>query len=334
MTNSAQTKRIDYIDRLKGLAIALVVMGHVYLFSYNHSSSTIPNVIGSFHMALFMFLSGFVSLSGITPPNYWTARKMGRKILRLLLPMLFFGLGFTLILNQGRFLKSLDFIWAPAKNGYWYLMSLSVFYVSLLLFRINKKGLMLLDICIAIFTWVLFYILWKSMFQIRDPFCMLDCANHYPFFILGVFARKYNLIDKMVSHNSIFGIALAGYVLLMLTEFPIHALDSMRRHILVPLCMVAMLTIVFRARHNCNSRLENGMAFVGRHTLDIYVIHYFLLLCFHLDGVDRWLVSTGNLTLSALLSMLITIVIVFTCILVGKILRRSRWMNAVLFGEW
>lgn len=69
MTNSAQTKRIDYIDRLKGLAIALVVMGHVYLFSYNHSSSTIPNVIGSFHMALFMFLSGFVSLSGITPPQ-------------------------------------------------------------------------------------------------------------------------------------------------------------------------------------------------------------------------------------------------------------------------
>lgn len=67
MTNSVQTKRIDYIDRLKGLAIALVVMGHVYLFSYNHSSSVIPNVIGSFHMALFMFLSGFVSLSGITP---------------------------------------------------------------------------------------------------------------------------------------------------------------------------------------------------------------------------------------------------------------------------
>lgn len=128
-----------------------------------------------------------------SPPNYWTARKMGRKILRLLLPMLVFGLGFTLILNQGQLLKSLDFVWAPAKNGYWYLMSLSVFYVSLLLFRINKKGLMLLDICIAIFTWGIFYALWKSMFQIRDPFCMLDCANHYPLFHPGRFRPEIQL---------------------------------------------------------------------------------------------------------------------------------------------
>ena len=47
-------KRIDWIDIAKGLAIVLMVIGH-----------TIPNnhfitLIFSFHMPLFIFLSGFV----------------------------------------------------------------------------------------------------------------------------------------------------------------------------------------------------------------------------------------------------------------------------------
>lgn len=60
--------RIDYIDRMKGLAIFLVVLGHVYMFSFNKSESVLPSIIGSFHMPLFMFLSGLVSFSAITPP--------------------------------------------------------------------------------------------------------------------------------------------------------------------------------------------------------------------------------------------------------------------------
>lgn len=62
-------KRIDYIDRMKGLAILLVVMGHLYQFSYHDTQSVVPAIIGSFHMPLFLFLSGLVAYSGITPPN-------------------------------------------------------------------------------------------------------------------------------------------------------------------------------------------------------------------------------------------------------------------------
>lgn len=54
---------------MKGFAIFLVVLGHVYMFSYDRSESVLPSIIGSFHMPLFMFLSGLVSFSGITPPT-------------------------------------------------------------------------------------------------------------------------------------------------------------------------------------------------------------------------------------------------------------------------
>lgn len=59
--------RIQYIDRLKGIAILLVVMGHIPLFCYHTGIECMDRFIGSFHMPLFMFLSGLVTKTKIAP---------------------------------------------------------------------------------------------------------------------------------------------------------------------------------------------------------------------------------------------------------------------------
>lgn len=46
-------QRIDYIDRMKGMAIFLVVMGHVYGMVFNQSEDVTYKWISSFHMPLF-----------------------------------------------------------------------------------------------------------------------------------------------------------------------------------------------------------------------------------------------------------------------------------------
>ena len=61
-------QRINYIDRLKGLAILLVVMGHVYVIALELTDEVVYRVIGSFRMSLFMYLSGLVAWSGIVAP--------------------------------------------------------------------------------------------------------------------------------------------------------------------------------------------------------------------------------------------------------------------------
>ena len=61
--------RIQYIDRLKGLAIILVVIGHLIAFTTdNDGPNPVNQLIVSFHMPLFMFLSGFV----ISPPKQYS----------------------------------------------------------------------------------------------------------------------------------------------------------------------------------------------------------------------------------------------------------------------
>lgn len=55
------TNRINYIDRMKGMAILIVVLAHVFLFTFGMSDSLVFKFCASFEMPLFMFVSGFVA---------------------------------------------------------------------------------------------------------------------------------------------------------------------------------------------------------------------------------------------------------------------------------
>lgn len=57
------SNRINYIDRMKGLAILIVVLAHVYIFTFGmgDGESLVFKFCASFEMPLFMFVSGFVA---------------------------------------------------------------------------------------------------------------------------------------------------------------------------------------------------------------------------------------------------------------------------------
>ena len=87
-----ETERIQYIDRLKGFAMLLVVMGHIYFFLYGRSESICYKLISSFHMPLFMFLSGYVAYK---KKNHYSCLYLVKKVWMFMMPMFVFGLCFT-----------------------------------------------------------------------------------------------------------------------------------------------------------------------------------------------------------------------------------------------
>ena len=112
--------RIQYIDRLKGLAIILVVIGHLIAFTTdNDGPNPVNQLIVSFHMPLFMFLSGFV----ISPPK--DIQTLFKKAIRFILPMIWVGLLFTYIVGK----NFQSFLTDHYKNGYWYLYILTIYFV-------------------------------------------------------------------------------------------------------------------------------------------------------------------------------------------------------------
>ena len=63
-------------------------MGHLYVIALDLTDEVVYKVICSFHMPLFMFLTGLVASSGITAPHC-DFKKMVRG---LLLPLFVFGM--------------------------------------------------------------------------------------------------------------------------------------------------------------------------------------------------------------------------------------------------
>lgn len=147
--------RINYIDRAKGCTIFCVVMGHVYHISLRNYYGFFVEMIYSFHMFLFFFLSGLVSVRGISFP-YWSYGKLMSKIYGLIVPMLLFGFFYVFLENVHDF--RIEYIWNKfllntLKHGYWYLFVLSIFYLSLVLYRINRKDKFLIHAFISVALW-------------------------------------------------------------------------------------------------------------------------------------------------------------------------------------
>ena len=83
-------ERIVYIDRLKGFGIFLVVLGHLIQNNVvNGTSNILFNIIYSFHMPFFFFLSGYVAYKSTKIDSFKTIPSYIRsKSIALLIPML------------------------------------------------------------------------------------------------------------------------------------------------------------------------------------------------------------------------------------------------------
>lgn len=107
------SERVLYIDKLKGFLILLVVIGHIGYA--NCTTMTVVNdVIYSFHMPLFIFLSGFVV-------SYITPRKLIKKLVGYLIPFFIIGSLFSLYKSANWY----EWLFMANKNYFWYLLILS-----------------------------------------------------------------------------------------------------------------------------------------------------------------------------------------------------------------
>lgn len=114
-------QRIHYIDTLKGVAIVLVVIGHLLSFSFG--SNALYTMIYTFHMPLFMLLSGCVVKRGVEP------KKLGKSVLGLMVPCVSIGLLFTYCHGDdiGYYVRD------EFKSGYWYFLCLTIYYLAFFL---------------------------------------------------------------------------------------------------------------------------------------------------------------------------------------------------------
>lgn len=297
--------RIESVDRLKGLAIYCVVLGHVIVFGMRQRGDecTLLSIIISMNMPLFMFLSGFVVSKRMAASTTGFLRRVGK----LILVMLVFGGIYTFMLG----LTPRGFLMSTYKLGYWYLLTLATFYVLLLPCVLlwprlaGRRSAPCAAAAWGIAVWVALS-LTKEHFFVSFKLDPASTAQFYlwPYFISGWLVRRLgenrnaNLALSARRRWLFCIIALLIYVVAFAASHQPWARDLVFRPLYTlpdftalvsGAAMVALLFLAFSSReHSRATRFEQAMAYAGRNSLGIYVIHFHFI-----HGLSAWGIMRG-----------------------------------------
>lgn len=316
--------RVNYIDRLKGFAILAVIMGHLSIFSFGTQEAT-DLLVSTFHMPVFMFLSGLVISA---PP---TVKKLLVKLPTFLCPFLLIGSLFVFSCMPGSNLFSNN-----VKFGYWYLYVLSIYYVLLSTFMwisrpIGKKSLVY-DVLWAVLIFGVIILL-RHIFngsKYTDVFSILQLYYYWPWFVGGYLARKYNWVDGIFSNNLFFTVSFISYVVLSVFFCKGHYNFFM----LTAAASIATFLYLFKRRENKSSFIEEKLALFGKNSLDIYIYHFFFVVLMDFNQVGDWIENTHNYVIGGIIQLAISVVLAYLCILIGNVIRCSEVFCKVIYGKF
>lgn len=267
LLNKKVKKREEWLDALRALAMCLVVFGHQY-----HGNTAFFVFTSPIKMPLFFILSGYL----FSPKGYNTIDFFLNLFFRLVIPWLFFGLIFSLLLIpiQGisQFIERLQNILSG--NNLWFMPAFIIGQV--IFYFINKY---IKNETVVVFSCLLIGIggLYCSYMHIMR-YAVVDVAlSSQLFFIMGSLLNKHEYILKL---SNKWTILLTGlYIALCVSSLIIWPRGSFDVHkgyyynygisfLLIIIGCTAIMNIARRIKH-----FPLSITMVGQNTLLIYILH-------------------------------------------------------------
>ena len=279
---SSNNPRNQTVDVLKGIGILLMIFDHVRFGHYSHY------IIQSFHMPLFMILSGYMYKTDSFSVFF------KKKTKSLLKPYLFWGLLFFvlfipygLLSHQSAKNQLIGFVLFPTNMEkmhfsapLWFLPAL---FWTILLYLVvdkitkNRKSIKL--IAILLLT-VLGYILSKIGPQYL-PFAFGPALFSVSFFYFGDILKQYPLyrfqliLIPVFLAGCLFMIKINGYTDLRSTTYGIFPLFIVTG-ILVTLCLWNVIERL--NQHGLgNIAISRAVAYIGRFSMTYLCLNYFFI---------------------------------------------------------
>ena len=331
--NPVLSEYSDSIYVAKGIAIILVVIGHYHPPHIPQYWQWLHDFIYTFHMPIFMLLSGFLFAAG-APINSISQYKnlIKNKSKRLLLPFLSIAILIFIIKSVAALhfkltypisSQSLINLFLNPIDSYasilWFLyVSFEVFLIFPLIYHFIKSDIHMLVIFI-----LLSFLPWFSLFMVGELLFFL------PLFTLGLVLFRHDILME----NYKFGLtSLLVFVLFIAFNSFFQGPDLLRRLYRLALGGLGAVATFFIAiqisrTKNCFSR---ALRRIGIYSMGIYLLHTPIMNGVKLVTAEQFSLS-GHWFLPIALIM-ITVGTGVPMLIEGRLLRRSALATQLILG--
>ena len=350
--------RLGWLDALRGFTMLLVVTNHVALKSFGMQIrwSTALQFFLLFRMPLFFFISGFLAYKA---SRIWNARTLGELTLKKLrvqiIPTAVFFLLFLAMIPTTPFINSLNEALASSmKAGYWFTLVLLYMLLTFYIFSYVES-----KICRGPFLIILLFIVSLCLFEtcylprqfswamghkgppneFMNYSSLVEMIRYFPFFLYGAIVHRYwDRAQRLMDSRWFFPLVVLLALITTLEVIKWHYFRLEWASLPHTLAMFLLLTIVFMFfRHyseffSDKTALGRGLQFIGRRTLDIYLLHYFFLPKLPMVG-EFFRVNRHNFILDTTAALAVALVVVAFCVITSLLLRVSPFLKKYLFGR-
>jgi fucose 4-O-acetylase-like acetyltransferase len=360
---SPKKPRLGWLDALRGFTMLLVVTNHVALKSFGMQIrwSAALQFFLLFRMPLFFFISGYLAYKA---SRVWNARTLGELTLKKLrvqiIPTAVFFLLFLAMIPTTPFIDSLNEALASSmKAGYWFTLVLLYMLLTFYLFSYVESKLSSVFPLVASFLLPLLFIISLGFFETcylprqfswalghKGPpnaflnySSLVEMFRYFPFFLYGAMVhRHWERAQRLMDSRWFFPVVVVLALLTTLEVIKWHYLRMEWASLPHTLAMFLLLTMVFMFfRHYSDffsdkTALGRGLQFIGRRTLDIYLLHYFFLPKLPMVG-EFFRVNRHNFILDTTAALAVALVVVAFCVITSQLLRVSPFLKKYLFGR-
>ena len=322
-------QRLEYIDMAKAIAIISVVAGHVLLYDLyggNHiGESSLMKVFGSYHNYLFMFLSGMVSVTAIEKKDI--IYDVYKRFRCLIVPALVVGIPYAYCLGVD-IIAFFQNVW---KWGYWYLFVLFALYLVSYPFAFIPAKYMRYVYVLMIPIWIFIYRHTYPIPKIINDTLEIDfIVQFFPYFFVGSIIKRHRL------HEKIFSLPVLA-VCLVITLMQGYIYDITGRYLVDYIVTFAEIIAIISTCRLLGGKilntLRNGLTYIGRNTLYIYLFHYIALNIMAMPSLYEWFSENGNLWIDILTVIVPTTLAITFSLLVKRLLEKSPMVMKIVFNK-
>lgn len=271
-------KRDYFVDCLKGYACLAVVLFHVIMgvrlagvqTRFPEFELWLENFLSSFHVPLFMFLSGYVfAITGWWESKATRTRFIAHKFINLAVPYFAFSIVYIIInsmtpgTNHEHGINDINNLWCKPVAQYWFLYSLLLLFVVWVTLSNYLNYKQILAVLIALNAVIVFFKIPLNVWTYINPFILVfGVAVVLP----KLYVDELSLLAKMVI--MLMHIVAVTVIYLYQVDSFFYVLEL--RRILGVAASIAFVSLIWHVEW-----IKKYLTAINQYSFPIYLLHTF-----------------------------------------------------------